>query len=106
MVQLQILQITAMKSLKRRGQAFIVFATVESAMKAVADMQGFPLQDKPMKIAFAKSKSDAISKQDGTFAPRVKPPKPPRKRRAAPGMCDCVSGGKRWGECMTMMNGW
>eukprot|EP00633_Aureoumbra_lagunensis_P002489 CAMPEP_0197288138 /NCGR_PEP_ID=MMETSP0890-20130614/5094_1 /TAXON_ID=44058 ORGANISM="Aureoumbra lagunensis, Strain CCMP1510" /NCGR_SAMPLE_ID=MMETSP0890 /ASSEMBLY_ACC=CAM_ASM_000533 /LENGTH=144 /DNA_ID=CAMNT_0042758611 /DNA_START=233 /DNA_END=667 /DNA_ORIENTATION=+ len=42
-------------------------------------MQGFPFYDKPMRIAFAKSKSDIIAKADGTFVSREK-----RKRESPP----------------------
>ncbi|OAY81346.1 U1 small nuclear ribonucleoprotein A [Ananas comosus] len=33
-------------------------------------MQGFPFYDKPMRIQYAKTKSDIIAKADGTFVPR------------------------------------
>ena len=33
-------------------------------------MQGFPFYDKPMKLSYAKTKSDAISKIEGTWVPR------------------------------------
>lgn len=62
-----ILEIQAKKNLRMRGQAFIVFEDIESAKKAVATMQGFPFHDKKMRIAFAKSDSDLIAKQKGTY---------------------------------------
>ncbi len=37
-----------MKSLKRRGQAFIVFDRKESAEKAKAAMLGFPSEGRPL----------------------------------------------------------
>jgi RNA recognition motif-containing protein len=37
-----------MSSLKRRGQAFVVFDSVESATKAVEKMQGFPFHGKQL----------------------------------------------------------
>ena len=37
-----------------RGQAFIVFESIDSAQKAVASMQGFPFHSKKMRIQFAK----------------------------------------------------
>eukprot|EP00053_Salpingoeca_punica_P009089 m.81363 g.81363 ORF g.81363 m.81363 type:complete len:310 (-) comp14872_c0_seq4:309-1238(-) len=78
----KIVQIVAMKSLKRRGQAFIVFDTIESAVKAHGTMQGFPFSGKEMNIRFAHTESDVIAKRNGTYKQRVKPPKPPIKRKA------------------------
>lgn len=87
-----ILDIVAMKTLKMRGQAFVVFADVVSATNALRSMQGFPFYDKPMRIQYAKGKSDAISKLQGTYVPREKRPrekksdepkgKPPAKKPA------------------------
>lgn len=54
----------------------------------MAKMQGYPFYDKPMRIAFAKSKSDVVAKRDGTFVPREKrkreEKKPPAPRAAPP----------------------
>lgn len=66
------MDIVAQKTLKRRGQAFIVFKDLASATAALRQMQSFPFYDKPMKIAYAKDKSDVISKLDGTFGDRDK----------------------------------
>jgi U2 small nuclear ribonucleoprotein B'' len=52
--------------LKAKGQAFIVFEDVESATKAIDDVQGFELFGKEMKIAYARSRSDASVKREGT----------------------------------------
>lgn len=67
-----ILDVVALKTLKMRGQAFIVFKDIPSATNALRSMQGFPFYDKPMRIAYCKSKSDAVAKLDGTFVPRDK----------------------------------
>ena len=56
----------------RKGQAWVIFDNLESAKKALTQMQGFPFHDKPMKIAFSKNKSDTIAKEDGTFVKREK----------------------------------
>ena len=42
-------------------------------------MQGFEIFDKPMQLAYARKKSDAISKKEGTFQPRVRVRKPKRQ---------------------------
>lgn len=68
----QILDIVALKTLKMRGQAFVVFKDINSATNALRSMQGFPFYDKPMRIQYAKTDSDAISKLKGTFTERAK----------------------------------
>ncbi|XP_042469092.1 U2 small nuclear ribonucleoprotein B''-like isoform X2 [Zingiber officinale] len=68
----RILDIVALKTPKLRGQAWVVFAEVPAASNAVRQMQRFPFYDKPMRIQYAKSKSDCIAKEDGTFVPREK----------------------------------
>jgi RNA recognition motif-containing protein len=49
--------------LKAKGQAFIVFDSVESAQKAIDEVQGFELFDKPMRLDFAKTRSDSFVKR-------------------------------------------
>ncbi|XP_076068530.1 U1 small nuclear ribonucleoprotein A snf isoform X1 [Oratosquilla oratoria] len=66
----QILDIVALKTLKMRGQAFVIFKEVQSATNALRAMQGFPFYDKNMKIAYAKSDSDIIAKMKGTYKER------------------------------------
>ena len=68
----QILDILASKSLKMRGQAFVIFKEVTSATNALRSMQGFPFYDKPMRINYAKTDSDMIAKIKGTFTERPK----------------------------------
>lgn len=59
------MEIVAKTSLKRKGQAFVVFDTVEAATNAIGEIQGFDLFGKPMILDFAKTKSDAIVKKAG-----------------------------------------
>ncbi|KAJ1105602.1 hypothetical protein NDU88_003007 [Pleurodeles waltl] len=68
----QILDILVSRSLKMRGQAFVIFKEVSSATNALRSMQGFPFYDKPMRIQYAKIDSDIIAKMKGTFVERVK----------------------------------
>ncbi|KZV21555.1 hypothetical protein F511_11048 [Dorcoceras hygrometricum] len=68
----KILEVLAFKTLKHKGQAWVVFEEVSSATNAHRQMQGFPFYDKPMRIQYAKTKSDVIAKADGTFVPREK----------------------------------
>ncbi|KAJ4331190.1 hypothetical protein N0V87_009367 [Didymella glomerata] len=58
-----ILDIIAKSSLKRKGQAFVVFDTEKSALDAVEDMSGFELYGKPIKVARAKTHSDETVKR-------------------------------------------
>jgi len=64
-----IIEIVAMDSVRRRGQAFVVFDTIDSAQQAKERMQSFPLYNKPLRIQFAKSKSDVVSRRDGLPIP-------------------------------------
>ncbi|KAL1304243.1 hypothetical protein AAFC00_000660 [Neodothiora populina] len=61
-----IVDIVAKRSLKRRGQAFIVFDSVESAENAIDEVNGFELFGKSMSLDFAKTKSDATVTREGT----------------------------------------
>ena len=68
----QILDIVALKTLKMRGQAFVIFKEISSATNALRSMQGFPFYDKPMRINYSKTDSDMIAKMKGTFQERPK----------------------------------
>uniref|UniRef100_A0A1D1YL34 U2 small nuclear ribonucleoprotein B n=1 Tax=Anthurium amnicola TaxID=1678845 RepID=A0A1D1YL34_9ARAE len=82
----RILDIVALKTEKLRGQAWVVFSEVTAASAAVRQMQNFPFYDKPMRIQYAKTKSDCIAKEEGTYTPREKrkkqEEKAEKKRRA------------------------
>lgn len=65
----KIIDVVALKTLRLRGQAWIVFADVAAATNAKNTMQGFPFFDKPIRIEFARTKSDAVSKLDGSYKP-------------------------------------
>jgi hypothetical protein len=77
----QIVDIVAMKTLKMRGQAWVIFKEINSATNALRSMQGFPFYDKPMRINYAKTDSDVIAKLKGTFAERPKKPKDDAKKK-------------------------
>lgn len=68
----EIQDLVCMKSLRRRGQAWIVFKELPSACAALKALQGFPFHNKPIRIAYAKTKSDVVAKADGTYEPRAK----------------------------------
>ena len=54
----EILQIIANKNIRMRGQAFVVFADVDGAQRAIDSVQGYALHDKPMVLNFAKTPSN------------------------------------------------
>jgi len=59
-----------------KGQAFIVFDNVESATKALQEMNNFLFYHKPLRVSYAKTKSDVIAKRDGSYKPR-----PPKRKK-------------------------
>lgn len=61
----KILDIIVKESLKRKGQAFVVYTDVESATRALEDVQGFEIFGKPMILEYARTKSDAWVKENG-----------------------------------------
>lgn len=61
-----IIDIVAKKSLKAKGQAFVVFDDTESATQAIDEIQGFDLFEKPMVLDYAKTWSDAAVKLQGS----------------------------------------
>ncbi|KXS13780.1 RNA-binding domain-containing protein [Gonapodya prolifera JEL478] len=63
----EVLQVYCKKSVKMRGQAFVVFKEQESADRAKDELQYFPLHGKPMNIQYAKIKSDDTAKLEGTL---------------------------------------
>lgn len=90
----KILDVVAMRDVRLRGQAWVVFENTGAATKALQQMQGFDFFDKKMKIQFAKTKSDAVAKADGTYQPRPKRAKVEKEKKkpkgpaAAPGGAD------------------
>ncbi|GAB1291763.1 U1 small nuclear ribonucleoprotein A [Apodemus speciosus] len=90
----QILDILVSRSLKMRGQAFVIFKEVTSATNALRSMQGFPFYDKPMRIQYAKTDSDIIAKMKGTFVERDrKREKRKPKSQETPAAKKAVQGG-------------
>lgn len=79
----EILDIIAIKTVKMRGQAFIIFKDITSATNAFQSMQGFPFYDRPMRIAYARTESDVIARIKGTYVERPKSNRSeePKKRK-------------------------
>lgn len=53
-----VVQLTAHKNLKMKGQAFITYTDSKSCEKALTRLQGRPVFKKPIRITYAKSNSD------------------------------------------------
>eukprot|EP01063_Lacrimia_lanifica_P006261 TRINITY_DN13780_c0_g1_i1.p1 TRINITY_DN13780_c0_g1~~TRINITY_DN13780_c0_g1_i1.p1 ORF type:complete len:247 (+),score=129.59 TRINITY_DN13780_c0_g1_i1:61-801(+) len=62
-----IVDVVAMKTPAMRGQAFIIYRQLMHATTAMRSLQGMDFFDKTLAIAYAKVKSDAIAKLDGSF---------------------------------------
>jgi U2 small nuclear ribonucleoprotein B'' len=87
-----ILDVVALKTMKMRGQAHVVFRDIDASTQAMRALQGFTFFNKdlvrpypssvlygqtnnPQQIAYAKTKSDTIAKLDGSY----KMPEPERE---------------------------
>ncbi|KAJ8768631.1 hypothetical protein K2173_023535 [Erythroxylum novogranatense] len=68
----RILDVVALKTPKLRGQAWVCFSELTAASNAVRQMQGFPFYDKPMRIQYAKTKSDCLAELEGIYDPNAK----------------------------------
>ncbi|KAJ1136691.1 hypothetical protein NDU88_003106 [Pleurodeles waltl] len=67
-----VVDIVALKTMKMRGQAFVVYKELSSATSALRQLQGFPFYSKPMRIQYAKTDSEALAKMRGTFVDKDK----------------------------------
>ncbi|XP_061084316.1 U2 small nuclear ribonucleoprotein B'' [Conger conger] len=76
----QVIDIVALKTMKMRGQAFVVFRELGSSTNALRQLQGFPFYNKPMRIQYARTDSEVISKMRGTFGDKEK--KKDKKKKA------------------------
>lgn len=68
----KILEVVTLRKEGLRGQAWIIFESVDSATAALQAEQGFSFFGKPLKISFAKEKSDRLAKREGSFDPNVR----------------------------------
>ncbi|KAF7332170.1 Spliceosomal protein [Mycena kentingensis (nom. inval.)] len=60
----KIIDVVASKNQRMRGQAFLVFADLAGATTAMRACDGMIFYDKPLRIAYAKSKSYATSRRE------------------------------------------
>jgi RNA recognition motif-containing protein len=68
----EVIDIVAAGSLKKKGQAFVVFKDISCATNALRALQGFAFLDKPLRIAYSRTKSDVVALEDGTYKPKAK----------------------------------
>ena len=68
----RILDIVVSRAERLRGQAWVVFHDIGDATNALRRLQGFPFFDRAIRIQFARGKSFAVAREDGTFFQVVK----------------------------------
>jgi len=61
-----VIDLVAKRNLKAKGQAFVVFDDTEAAERAIKEVQGFELFEKPMVLDYARTKSDATVEKEGS----------------------------------------
>ncbi|EME39291.1 hypothetical protein DOTSEDRAFT_138688 [Dothistroma septosporum NZE10] len=62
-----VIDITALKTSKMRGQAHVLFRDQQSATQAMRHCQGSDFFGREMRISYAKSRSHTLAKLTGTF---------------------------------------
>ncbi|KAL6772018.1 hypothetical protein ACKKBG_A28665 [Auxenochlorella protothecoides x Auxenochlorella symbiontica] len=72
----KVLDVVVMKGAALRGKAWVVFADVGAATDALRAMQDFPFFDKPLRLSFAKSKSEVITRLEAGSKKAKKDKKP------------------------------
>ncbi|KAM0721967.1 hypothetical protein Q7P37_002893 [Cladosporium fusiforme] len=78
-----VLDITAVKTSKMRGQAHVLFRDVHAASQAMRACQGFEFYGREMKISYAKEKSKTLSKMTGQYDPPLQPGQSEQKAQPA-----------------------
>lgn len=77
----QILEIVTLRRDGLRGQAWVLFEDVAAATAALNAENDFSFFGRPIKVSYAREKSDRIAKMDGTFVPKDRREK--RRKRDA-----------------------
>ncbi|KAK0258513.1 hypothetical protein LTR29_003025 [Friedmanniomyces endolithicus] len=62
-----VLDVTASKTRKMRGQAHVLFREMHSARQALRACQGFEMSGKQMEISYSRNRSNTLAKLTGTF---------------------------------------
>lgn len=79
-----IVEVIALKTNKMRGQAFVIFKDIQAATKARRELHNFPFYGRPLRVAFAKTRSHLVEKQEGTFDEKAAAERRARAEAAAP----------------------
>lgn len=66
-----VLDVVLLPTRRMRGQAHVVMADVSSATRALKALQGATVLGRQIRIAYARGKSYAVAKLDGTYTPYV-----------------------------------
>ena len=77
----QILEIVTLRRDGLRGQAWVIFEDVAAATAALNAENGFSFFGRPLKVSYAREKTDRVAKMDGTFVPKDRREK--RRKRDA-----------------------
>lgn len=67
-----VIDVHAIKHYKTRGQAWVIFDSVENAATAIDTLNGYIYRGRAFQCNFARNKSDAVAKADGTFVEKDK----------------------------------
>ena len=67
-----VLDVHAVKHYRTRGQAWVIFDSIEAAGRAIDKLNGHMFHGRPMQLNFSKRKSDLVAREDGTYVPRQK----------------------------------
>ncbi|KAK5173394.1 uncharacterized protein LTR77_002075 [Saxophila tyrrhenica] len=62
-----VIDVTALKNQKMRGQAHVLFKDVSCATQAIRGCQGFGFYGREMKLSYSKNRSNTIAKLTGNF---------------------------------------
>mmetsp|Transcript_24801 Transcript_24801/g.53679 ORF Transcript_24801/g.53679 Transcript_24801/m.53679 type:complete len:261 (+) Transcript_24801:129-911(+) len=84
----KIIEIVTLRKTGLRGQAWVIFEDVAAATAALAAENGFVFFDRPLKVSYAREKSDRVAKMDGSFVPKDRR----EKRRKREEACAAASG--------------
>merc|ERR1712137_1186616 len=76
-----VLEIVACKQFSLRGQAWIVFDSITEASTAMQKLNDFVFYEKPMRIQYAREKSDVILEREGEYVDKQERKVHKRKQR-------------------------
>jgi len=65
-----VIDVVHMRTPKMRGQAFIVYEDISGATAAMRALNRFQFLGRPLQLQYAKNKSDAVARRDGTWKQR------------------------------------